>query len=397
MAKDAGAPAILQVLPALVGGGVERGTIDLARFLVREGYRVIVASSGGPMIRELVGAGALHVELPLASKNPWVVYRNIRRLQQVVRRHRVSLVHARSRAPAWSAWHACRRARIPFVTTVHGVHSGNHSRLKRRYNAIMTKGERVIAISEFVAEHVQQTFGVGLDRLRTIQRGVSLEELDPERVRGIRIAKIAERLGIEPDGKQVVLLPGRVTRIKGHLFLLRAIARMERRDFLVVFVGGQDPNSGYARQIQALVRATGLGEMVRFAGACDDMPAAYQLADVVVAPSIGPEAFGRVAVEAQAMGKPVIVTNIGGLPETVMPASTGWLVPPDDPDELAWALDRALSLEPAVRERAAQRAREFVARHYDAEQMCRRTLAVYEELIEPLPRTEHEPAIEQVA
>lgn len=391
-------PTVLQVLPALHSGGVERGTIDVARHLVREGWGAVVASAGGPLERELRGIGATHVTLPLDRKNPFVVYGNVRRLQQVIRKHDVGLVHARSRAPAWAAYYAAKRRGVPFVTTVHGLHGGNDHWLKRRYNAIMTSGARVIAVSEHVGEAVQASFGVPPERLRVIHRGVDLNEFDPEAVRGHRVAALAERWGIEPDHRKVVLLPGRITRIKGHLLLLRAVARMQRQDFNVLLVGGHDANSGYVREVQALARASGLGERVRFAGVCDDMPAAYQLADVVVAPSIGPEAFGRVAVEAQAMGKPVIVTNIGGLPETIMPAATGWLVPPDDVDELAWALDLALDLDDEVRARVAARARDFVAAHFTAERMCRRTERVYRELIEGArPEPEQVPMARKVA
>lgn len=371
---------LLQVLPALDKGGVERGTVDLARFLVREGHRAVVASAGGALVRELEAAGALHVTLPLSSKNPWRIWQNADRLAQLVQDHGVDLVHARSRAPAWSARWAARRTGKPLVTTFHAVYGGHEHRLKRRYNAVMAGGARVIAISHYVAEHVQDVYGLRPDLLRTIHRGVDVEEFDPARVDARRVANLAERFALPADRK-IVMLPGRITRIKGHMLLVDAVASLARDDFMVLFVGPETRAGTYSRELHAKIRTCGLEGKIRFAGPCDDMPAALALADVVLAPSIGPEAFGRVSVEAQAMGKPVIVTDVGGLGETLLPASTGWLVPPDDPKELAWALDLALAMPERTRQRLKERARGWVLDHFTAERMCRQTLDVYEELL----------------
>lgn len=374
-------PKILQVVPALGHGGVERGTMDIARYLVDQGWQALVASSGGPEEAELEALGAVHLRLPLAAKNPLIVRANIRRLHRLIRRHRISLVHARSRAPAWSAYYAARRTRVPFLTTFHGVYEGGDKWFKRRYNAVMARGERVIAISDYVAEHVRSHYDVGPDRLRVIPRGVDLAAFDPTAVDAERTARLAERWRLEP-GRPVVMLPGRVSRIKGHAVLLRAIERMHRRQFVCLLVGEVEPRSAYVSEVEGLIGATGLAGVVRMVGGCDDMPAALALADIVVAPAIGPEAFGRVSVEAQAMGKPVIVSDIGGLSETIMPAATGWLVPPGDVDELSGALELALGMPKDARERLARRARGFVARHFSMDEMGRRTLAVYRELIE---------------
>jgi len=341
----------------------------------------LVASSGGRAEAELEALGAMHFQLPLAAKNPLVIRANVKRLQRLIRRHRIALVHARSRAPAWSAYYAARRAGVPFVTTFHGVYEGSDKWFKRRYNAIMARGERVIAISDYVAEHVRTSYGVGPDRLRVIPRGVDLAAFDPAAVDPDRIERLARRWRLEP-GTPVVMLPGRVSRIKGHAVLLRAIERLQRRRFVCLFVGEVEPRSGYVSEVEGLIGATGLAGTVRMVGSCDDMPAALALADIVVAPSTGPEAFGRVSVEAQAMGKPVIVSDVGGLSETIMPAATGWLVPPDDVDELAGALELALAMPDDARERLARRARVFITRHFAMDEMGRRTLAVYRELID---------------
>jgi glycosyltransferase involved in cell wall biosynthesis len=373
---------VLQVLPALGEGGVERGTIDIARFLVAEGWGALVASAGGSGTAALEAAGGKAVHMPLRTKNPLGIRANARRLEKLIRKEGVDVVHARSRAPAWSAYYAARRCGVPFVTTCHGVYSGSRYWLKRHYNAVMAKGDRVIAISDFVAEHLRERYGVKSDRLRVVPRGVDIRQFDPEGVAPDRLARLAERWQLDRD-RQVIMLPGRVVRRKGHLLLLRAIERLPRQDFACLIVGGVEAGSGYRSEIEELMGSLGLRQVVRLVGPCDDMPAAYLLADVVVAPStIAPEPFGRVSIEAQAMGKPVIVTNLGGLGETLMPAATGWLVPPDDPAELADALELALGLPEDTRARLADRARNFVARNFSSEEMGRKTLAVYREVLE---------------
>jgi glycosyltransferase involved in cell wall biosynthesis len=381
-AGNRGAPTVLQVLPRLDEGGAERGTVDLARYLVGEGWRAVVASAGGAGGARLEELGAVNLKLPLHSKNPFTIRANIGRLQRLIREHRVQLVHARSRAPAWSAYYAARRCKVPFVTTCHGVYQGSEGYFKKRYNAIMARGERVIAISEFVAEHLRERYQVPPERLRVIPRGVDTREFDPAAVSDERRRALVERWHLQP-GTKVVMLPGRVVRRKGHTLLLRAIERLRRRNFVCLMVGDLEPSSGYPGEVEGLIGAIGLRDVVRLVGSCDDMPAALMLADVVVAPSThSPEPFGRVSVEAQAMGKPVIATDVGGLGETLMPAATGWLVRPNDVDGLARALHLALAMPADARARLAARARRFVTRRFTLEQMGKSTLAVYRELLE---------------
>ena len=375
-------PTILQIVPQLVEGGVERGTTDIARYLTEQGWRALVTSAGGPLESEIRAAGLANLPMPLHSKNPLVMARNVQRLQRLIRGLGVDLVHARSRAPAWSAYHAARRCGVPFVTTFHSVYSGRSWSPKRRYNAIMTRGERVIAISEYVAQHMRETYGVPGKRVRVISRGVDLEQFDPAAVSQERIAKLAAQWGLQPGGKPVVMLPARVTRRKGHLLLLDALQRIANRDIRCLLVGGTEPRSKYPAEITQMIQQSGLEQMVDVVGSCDDMPAALMLADVVVAPSITPEAFGRMPIEAQAMGKPVIVTDMGALSETIMPAATGWVVPPNNADELAQALDLALAMPDDARERVATRARNFVERSFTLDRMGHKTMAVYRELLQ---------------
>jgi len=372
-------PAVLQVLPSLVTGGVERGTIEIAQALAAAGWQSLVASSGGPLVREIERSGGRHITLPLASKNPLVMRANIGRLAEVIERNTVDIVHARSRAPAWSALWAARRTGRHFVTTFHNAY-GASSRLKHIYNSVMAKGERVIAISEFVAAHVARGYGVTGDRLRVVPRGVDFTRFNPDQIRPERLVTLARQWQL-PDGAPVVMLPGRLTRWKGQPVLIEAMALLGRSDVRCLLVGSGDAR--YRRELEALAAKLGLGGAVEIVDECRDMPAAYMLADVVVSASTSPEGFGRVVVEAQAMGRPVVATNHGGARETVAPGSTGWLVPPADARALADAIGDALKLTPEQRIAQAARAIDHVRRNFDTATMAARTLEVYTEVLFP--------------
>jgi len=378
-AKPAGSrkPTVLQVLPRLVAGGVERGTIDVAAALKAAGWNAIVASAGGPMVRELERLAVTHVTLPLASKNPFVIRANIERLATVIRRFDVDIVHARSRAPAWSARAAAKRAGRHFVTTFHNAY-GRGSILKHRYNAVMASGERVIAISDFVGEHVAAHYAVPPERLRVIPRGIDINRFDPDKVRPERMIALTKAWRL-PDGAPIVLLPGRLTRWKGQLVLIEAIARLNRPDLHAVILGSG--NARYRRELEDAVQRTGAAGNFRFIEDSPDMAVAYMLADVVVSASTSPEGFGRVIVEAQAMGRPVIATAHGGALETVQPGETGLLVPPGDAEALAAALAAALDIDEATRLALARREIAHAREHFSSALMTRRTLDVYEELL----------------
>ena len=373
-------PAVLQVVPSLISGGVERGTIEMTKALSAAGWTAYVASAGGPLEGDVTGGGGTHLTLPLASKNPLVMRRNASALARTIRRLGIDIVHARSRAPAWSAWMATRGTGRHFVTTLHNVY-GAGSRLKLRYNSVMARGERVIAISDFVAEHAACCYGLGSDRLRIIPRGVDLDIFCPRHVIAARIADLARRWRV-PDGVPVVMLPGRLTRWKGGLDFISAIAMLGRRDIFCVMVGAEQ-RPGFRRELEAAIESRGLSELFRIVEDCRDMPAAFMLADVVVSASTDPEGFGRIIVEAQAMGRPVVATDHGGARETIIPGLTGWLVPACDPAALADAIGVALALGPIERSLLAQRAIAHVAAHFTREQMCAKTIAVYEELLFP--------------
>jgi glycosyltransferase involved in cell wall biosynthesis len=330
--------------------------------------------------RDIVRSGTTHLTLPLASKNPLIMRRNATALARLIRRLGIDIVHARSRAPAWSAWSAASATGRHFVTTFHNAYDAGVS-VKRWYNSVMARGERVIAISQFVANYAAQVYGIGPDRLRTIPRGVDLDIFDPSRVGAERIVGLARRWRL-PDGAPVVMLPARLTRWKGGLDFIAAIAALGRRDICCLFLGPEQ-RRGFRRELEASIERNGLAGLFRIVEECRDMPAAYMLADVVVSASSDPEGFGRVIIEAQAMGRPVVATAHGGSRETIEPGITGWLVPPRDPPALARAIDWALSLSEAERSRFARRTIAHIASRYTRQAMCARTIEVYEELLFP--------------
>lgn len=368
-------PTILQVLPALEAGGVERGTLEIAQAIAAAGGAALVASAGGRLLPQLERVGGRHVALALMTKDPLNIWLNSFALGRLIRRENVSLVHARSRAPAWSAYWAARRAQVPFITTWHGVYDETLPG-KRLYNSVMARGERVIAISAFVADRLR-ALRVPEARIRVIPRGVDTALFNPDAVTGDRVHRLAQSWRL-PTGAPVILLPGRLTTWKGGALLLDAMARLPGRDAFAVFVGGGSDKA--AAFLTRHAERLGLANRVRLMGHCEDMPAALMLADVVACPSLKPEPFGRTVIEAQALGRMVIAADHGGAAETVA-AGTGWRVAPGDPAAWAEALDQALSLSGDDKSLIGTTARAHVAAHYTMQAMQRATLAVYEEVL----------------
>lgn len=372
-------PTVLQVLPALDSGGVERGTLEIAAAIEQAGGRALVASAGGRMLGGLARSGAGHFTLPLASRDPWRIWRNAAALEELIVRERVDIVHARSRAPGWAAWLAARRAGVAFVTTYHGAYNENFP-FKRRYNAVMARGRLVIAISGFIAELIQARHGVAPARIRMIPRGVDPAIFDPARVNGDRVPRLARAWRVE-DGQKIILLPGRLTRWKGQTVLIHALSRLRDPDAVVVLAGSDQGRRGYSAELAALARRLGVEHRLRIVGNVDDMPAALKLSDIVVNASTDPEAFGRVVIEAQAMARPVVATDHGGAVETVIHGVTGWRVRPNDADELAGMLDAVLAQPLATRLTMGEQARAMVQARFTVKAMQDATLDVYRELL----------------
>lgn len=374
---------VLQVLPSLVSGGVERGTIDVAAALVRAGWRALVVSEGGPLVRELDRAGAEHIVLPLNTKNPRRIKENAAKIAEVIRRERVSLVHARSRAPAWSAREAAKQTGAAFVTTFHGIYSLGPFGLKKFYNRVMADGEIVIAVSNFVRDHILANYKTPAERIRVIHRGIDALAFDEKNVTSTRLVQVAQKWRLQ-DAGQVIMLPGRLTSLKGHDVLIDALAELKRRrggalDLRCLMVGQGAPGSGARIMNHAAARR--VDGNVQVIEDCNDMPAAYMVTDVVVVASTRPEAFGRVIAEAQAMGRPVVACSHGPTAEIILPGVTGWMFTASDPVSLADALERALSLTREERARVAVLAADRARTLFDKDEMCAKTLAVYGEVL----------------
>ncbi len=380
---------ILQIIPALDAGGAERTTIDIAGAVAEAGGRALVATSGGRLVSELQARGGIWLPFAADAKNPAAMAWNVRVLARLIRLERPTLVHARSRAPAWVALGAARLTGTPFVTTFHGSYGGR-SKPKLFYNSVMARGDLVIANSEYTGAHIATLYPWSVPRMRVIPRGTDLAQFAPRAVSAARVEKVRAAWGVEPD-ERIVLLAARLTAWKGHGVLIEAARILRGRGLpgtVFVLAGDAQGRDRYVRSLDAAIEAAGLRGVVRRVGHCADMPAAFRAASVVTVPSTKPEAFGRSAVEAQALGTPVVVTDLGAVPETVLAPPrvateqrTGWLVPPGDAGALADALGAALSLGASARDALAVRAQAHVAGHFSLEGMQRATLDAYADLI----------------
>nr|WP_294916544.1 glycosyltransferase family 4 protein [uncultured Neokomagataea sp.] len=374
-------PVILQVLPALGTGGLERGAVEIAAAIQKAGGEAVVAAHPGALLVQLHHAGADYVELDLRKKSLWTVLRGARAIERIIREYGVDVVHARSRIPAWAAWLACRRTGTPMITTWHGTHNATWWG-KRFYNSVLVRGTRVIAISRYIARRMVEEYGVSSEKLRIIPRGADPVRFDPATVSGERIQNLASAWDL-PHGARVILMPARLTRWKGQGVLVEALARLRRllpSGWVCVFIG-PETDTNFASWLGKRVTALELRNWVRFAGTCSDMAAAYALADVVVAPSLRPEPFGRTVVEAQLMGKPVVGTAQGAMMETILPDETGVVVPPYDEEALAVVLERLLTTEADTLAYLAENARAHVLRDYTTRKMQAATLGVYDEVL----------------
>lgn len=371
---------LLQVTPELETGGAEQTTIDVAHGVVALGGKALVATRGGRMAARLEADGGRLAQMPAQSKNPLVMLGNAARLIDLIRREKVTLVHARSRAPAFSALWAAHATRTPFIATYHGVYNAKSS-LKRWYNAVMTKGDLVIANSEYTRAHVIAEHGINPDRVVAIPRGVDLSRFEPSFVSADRVEALRKAWGVAGDERRLkVLLAGRLTRWKGQGLAIEAVARLKALSdtrVLLLLAGDDQGRKGYRAELEHMIAQAGLEDSVRLVGHCDDMPAAYLLADLAIAPSLEPEAFGRTAVEPQVMGRPVIAADHGATRETVVPGETGWLAAPGDPEAWAQALNDACEAGAAGRQAMGMAARARARRLYSVDAMVEATLKVY--------------------
>jgi glycosyltransferase involved in cell wall biosynthesis len=369
---------VIQILPELIAGGVERGTLELSRFLVQRGHRSLVISQGGPLVERLQKEGGQHFRMPyIGEKSPRCLM-HLWPLRELLQKQEFHIVHVRSRLPAWIAflaWKSLPHGKRPrLVTTFHGFYSIN------AYSAIMTKGERVIAISRAVVDHIQKHYRISRKKICLIHRGIDSDHFHPSKVSAERVERLKQKWGLD-DRFPIVLLPGRVTRLKGHAVFIRALTHIRNIPWRAVCVGAFDFRSSYFQELNRLIDALGVRSEVQFVGHEDDMPAAYAAADLVISATTDkPEAFGRVSIEAQAMGRPVIASAHGGSLETVLHGHTGWLFAPGDVVGLSRTMREAL-LRPDLGKQYGLNGMRRVHLNFTTRQMCQSTLDLYGQLL----------------
>ncbi len=383
-------PTILQIVPELDTGGAELSTIEIASAIVEAGGRALVVSEGGRMATRVEAAGGEFIPFAAATKNPLRVLLNARKLRTLIAEEDVDLVHARSRAPAWSSYLAVKNSKTAFVTTYHGAYS-EKSKLKKRYNKVMASGQITIANSKYTADLVKSRYGTRDENLRVIYRGLDGNRFDPDSISEQRRATLQMSWNINPQTR-VVLLVARLSPIKGQMVVIDAADQLSQSGLLdntvLIFAGDAQGREGYIQQLEQRIAHHRLNDKIRLVGHVEDIPAALSLAHTALFASIKPETFGRTAIEAQAMACPVIATNIGAPPETVRAEPrvsrdqmTGWLVPPGDPERFAAAMTDALHLSEEARAAIGQRARRHVLENFSLETMRQQTLEVYDTVL----------------
>ena len=379
--EDSKQKVILQIIPSLESGGVERGTIDIAKSLKKQNFSPIVISSGGVLTYDLKEAKITHFELDVKSKNPFTIFLNIKKIAEIIDEYKVDLVHVRSRAPMWSAYYACKKTKTKLVSTVHGFYSLHFLfwqlfSLKKKYNAIMLQAHKIIAVSNCIKSYILQNYNSSLaHKITVIQRGADLDYFNPAKVSKNRIIDLIKKWNL-PEDKKMIIMPARFISWKGHEFLIEALAKV-KNDFFCVMVGSDHGHKNYRKKIEQKIVKENLAGKIRIVGACRDMPATYQLAHFVVAPSVRPEAFGRVAIEAQASSKIIVATKIGGALETIIDEETGFLVEPFDQESLAKSIDRILEMSKEETEKFGVAGRKNVEENFSNDLMCQKTIEVY--------------------
>ncbi len=371
---------VLQVLPELGQGGVELGTIEIASELQKRGIENYVASEGGRMEYNLERIKVKHFTLPLKTKNIFKMYLNSLRLARIIKKYGITIVHARSRAPAWSAYWAAKRCGVHFVTTFHGTYGLGPWGIKKFYNKIMTYGERVIAISNHIKQHILKNYKTDESKIRLIHRCVNMENFNVETTSAERMIKYLEDNNI-PEDKPIVTLIGRLTNWKGQKLLIEALHLIDNEDFFCVIIGDDQGRKKYSSELRKMIANYNMTDRFLFIRNVKDIPAAMMVSDVVLSTSIEPEAFGRIAIEGQAMGRVVVASNIGGSVETVIDGVTGRLYESTSAKALAEAIEWALHLSTDEREKIGAAGIKNVKEHFTKQIMCDKTIEVYKELI----------------
>ena len=377
---------VLQVIPRLGYGGAETGCYDLAHYLHEQDCKSYIVTSGGELIKYIDKKKVKLIKLPVQSKNPLLILINSIALTLLILFLNISIVHARSRAPAWSCYIATKITRRKFVTTFHGTYNFKNS-IKKFYNSIMVKSDVLIAGSNFIFSHISENYQKFLNskkKFLVIFRGINTEYFDSDTIKKKDIDKLKATWKIE-DNKKIILLPGRLTAWKGQEMFIEAINLFKQSnpelDFVAVILGDDQGRTVFRKKLERLVEQFNLTQNIKFVDNCNVMPVAYYISDVIVSSSIEPEAFGRVSVEAQAMKKPIIASNIGGSKETVIDNKTGLLFESGNPKSLCDKLNEIIKLDTLTLDLMGREGRKNVINRFNIEKMCLNTYSEYKKLI----------------
>ena len=378
---------VLQVIPKLGFGGAETGCYDLAHYLAEENCKSFLITSGGELLKHVRRDKVKVIYLPVQSKNPIIIFLNFIIIFFILLIYKIDIVHARSRAPAWSCLWACFFSGKKFVTTFHGTYNFS-GKLKQFYNSIMVRSKIIIAGSNFIFNHINENYQKYLNlkkqKLMVIFRGINLEYFNKKNILEKKLNDLA--LDWKVDRKKfIILLPGRLTRWKGQENFIEALNLLSEEynieNFLAIILGSNQGREVYSKKLSLLVERYRLGKKITFIEHCKEMPLAYTLSNLVVSCSIEPEAFGRVAVEAQAMNKPIVASDIGGSRETVLNGKSGLLYKFNDPKELAKAINKIIKMDKELVSLMGEVGRKNVETKYNVDQMCQTTFTEYKKLL----------------
>ncbi len=376
---------VLQVIPKLGFGGAETGCYDLAHYLYEQDCKSYIATSGGELLKYVDKKKVKIIKLPVHSKNPILILLNSIILTLIILFLNINIVHARSRAPAWSCLIATKLTFRKLVTTFHGTYNFS-SNFKKFYNSVMVRSDLLIAGSNFIFSHINENYLKYLNskkKFLVIFRGINTEYFDQENLKKNSVSKLKTLWQIE-DNSKVILLPGRLTSWKGQELFIEAINKFKKLnadvDFTAVILGNDQGRTVYKKKLERLVEQYNLTNDFRFIGKCEYMPAAYMLADIVISSSIEPEAFGRVSVEAQSMKKPIIASNIGGSNETIIDNKTGILFESGNAESLSKKINEILNLDTLTLELMGKEGRKNVINRFNIEKMCLNTYSEYKKL-----------------
>ena len=377
---------VLQVIPRLGYGGAETGCYDIAHYLPENDCGSYIVTSGGELLKFIDKKKVKIIKLPVHSKNPLIIFINFLALIGIILINNISIVHARSRAPAWSCLLACKITSRKFVTTFHGTYNFN-SKIKKLYNSVMVRSDLIIAGSNFIFSHIKENYTKYLDakkKLLVIFRGINVDYFDPTTKLDIDEKKLLKKWQIEKD-KKIILLPGRLTGWKGQEVFIEAInlvnIELGYEAFYAVILGSDQGRDLYKKKLIRLTEQHRLINQVKFIDHCKDMALAYKVSDIVVSASIEPEAFGRVAVEAQSMEKPIIASNIGGSNETVIDEKTGFLFESNNAKSLSQKILKILSMDEASLNSVGREGRKNIIQKFNVEKMCFSTYSEYKRIL----------------